>query len=734
MLGVFSSALTDAAIAAPPVFPDNIVVFPNRDFVSFSGFQDHIGEQGLVKVTRPGVGVVGSVSVVVGEGDPAFEVNHPGGYCWGAGTSLKVTPDILPGDVVSFELAGGGEVPDVHTQDAYATAVNYVDGAATFTVTGHIGAGIDPANLEQRTVNPAMRDTAIGRRDIRAVSGPLAADTSGTYQSSLVVAGNTFTATYVFLDPAVARIAATGGGERLMTWETVDLAGNRQGITIAELGELGGPGLGGCPSGPVLTGPQGPSNVTAVNVPAGIKVDWTPAVALPGTEAITGYRVVAVAQTVSPSGEQVEIGRRITGRTVSTTTLTGLASGELYDVYVVSVSAAGETFPAVHIAPVTDITPPVVSAAPPGGLYANTQLVTLSANEAGSQIYYTIDGTDPLIGADVLDPAAIAYNPATPLSIAATSTLKAVAFDLAGNVSDPLIQTYTIDGTILVPGKVTITSAIVGTNSVDLTWTIEPGFVVTDYEIRVLDVDNNLVPVDVVPVNPIIADNNDYTVTGLTEGIPYYFTVTAINDNGSGPASDRVGPRVPLGSIVANAGPDKLVTRGLTPTTVTLTGAGSTVQAGVTYQWTQVQPFVAADAAVITGATTLSPTFSLPLYLYPATNTARTFRLTVTDTGSGTVRTDDVKVTPVAGDTAAVTRAVWKTGDFRIDGTSTVNGSVIRVHTGSLNGPVIGIAPATATNLWSLRLRNAAAGPSRPASLWIESTLGGTAGPFTNIG
>ena len=35
-----------------------------------------------------------------------------------------------------------------------------------------------------------------------------------------------------------------------MSWELQDADGNRQGLTIAELGELGGPGMGGCPAGP----------------------------------------------------------------------------------------------------------------------------------------------------------------------------------------------------------------------------------------------------------------------------------------------------------------------------------------------------------------------------------------------------------------------------------------------------------------------------------------------------
>jgi len=97
-LGAVLTAAT--ASAAVPTFPDNLLVFPNRDFVSVLGYADHAGETATVTVDRPGVGIVGSATGVVSGGDVAFEVNHPGGVCWGNGTALKVTPDInvrLPG-------------------------------------------------------------------------------------------------------------------------------------------------------------------------------------------------------------------------------------------------------------------------------------------------------------------------------------------------------------------------------------------------------------------------------------------------------------------------------------------------------------------------------------------------------------------------------------------------------------------------------------------------------------
>jgi len=312
-------ALTaDVANAAPPAFPDNIVVFPDRDFVTVEGYQDHIGETATLEVSRPGVGIVGSAQAVVEEGDVAFEVNHPGGYCWGAGTGLKVTPDIKGGDVVTMKFAGQA-VGDTTVAGAAVTEVQYSPGSNIVKVLGRLGAADNPLQLEQRVVNPELKDTAIARRDVRAVPGPLVAAPRGGYSSQLETSGSTFTATYDYTDPALAAKVAAGGGERMMSWQVEDADANRQGLTIAEFGELGGPGMGGCPNGPLGSGPVGPTDVIATKVTGGYKLNWTPAVAIPGTPAITGYEVSAVSEGVT-NGERAVMGKRIAGQTAKTTT------------------------------------------------------------------------------------------------------------------------------------------------------------------------------------------------------------------------------------------------------------------------------------------------------------------------------------------------------------------------------------------------------------------------------
>src|SRR4051812_28683395 len=82
VLGVAATGVivaAPAAFAAVPSFPDNVVVFPDRDFVSIEGYERYAGETATVRVTRPGAGVVGSAKAVVSDSGVAFEVNHPGG-------------------------------------------------------------------------------------------------------------------------------------------------------------------------------------------------------------------------------------------------------------------------------------------------------------------------------------------------------------------------------------------------------------------------------------------------------------------------------------------------------------------------------------------------------------------------------------------------------------------------------------------------------------------------------
>ncbi|MCU1424374.1 MAG: Fibronectin type domain protein [Microbacteriaceae bacterium] len=729
LIAPFIIAVPTAA-AAVPTFPDNIVVFPDRDFITIEGYQDRVGQTATVEVTRPGVGVVGSAKSVVSKGDVAFEINHPGGVCWGAGTALAVTPDIRPGDVVSMKF-GATAAGDTTTQDVYVTAapVLAADGV-TVTVTGFVGNGVNQAQFEQRIVDPALKDTAVGRRDVRAVAGPLTPDDG--YSSSLqfgLAGPNTFTATYVFDDRDAAEIAAAAGsGVRAMSWQLEDAAANRQGLTIAEFGELGGAGMGGCPNGPLQSGPAGPTDVVAATTSDSLKVTWTPAKAIPGTPAITGYRVHAVAQTAI-NGERAELGKRISSAAAKSTTISGLTRDETYDVFIVAVSSVGETFPAVHAIPVTDTVAPTVTASPQSGSFRTAQQVTLGTNEGAAEIYYTTDGSDVFLSGDILSEVAALYT--EPLTIAATSTVNYAAIDPSGNISPQGQVVLTITDDPLPTAPTFSTAPVAGAGNVTLNWSAAdpgaPGLSVTAYTIRAYTTDGAAAG----PARTTAGDVTTLVFDGLAADTLYQFTVAASNANGAGPESVKSDPVGALGDLVANAGPDQSITRAATATTAALDGSGST-STDVTYRWEQVVSGPTdPDRVTLAGATTAKPTFSLPLFATPMTNNPLTFRLTVTS--GAKVRTDEVRITPVASQITVI-GARWKSRDLRIDGVSSSVGGTVTIHSGGPTGPVIGRAPITAApapqtgGVFSYRLKTS---PSNPGSVWLDSTLGGTAGPVT---
>src|SRR3954470_11780355 len=324
-VGVMVTVGALVASAAVPTFPDNLVVFPDRDFVSVEGFSDHAGETATLEIKR-GTQVMGSAKAVVSGEDVAFEVNHPGGVCWGNNTALQVTPDIKAGDVAVISFPDGSS-QDVTVQDTQAS--DAVQDGLTVTVAGHIDPKIPQDFFEQRIINPDMVDL-IGKRDVRAIPGAIVPAATGGYSSGIdFPTPDTFLATYKFDTQAAADAAANAPlGERAMAWQVVDAAGNRQGITISEFGEVGGPGVGGCPAGPAdQSAPAGTAAFVRSADKTSMKVTWTPATPQPGAADVTGYSVEALGAKSATGWSGTT--RRVAGDATSAT-FTGLSATEDY--------------------------------------------------------------------------------------------------------------------------------------------------------------------------------------------------------------------------------------------------------------------------------------------------------------------------------------------------------------------------------------------------------------------
>ena len=207
--GLVSSSLIlpGVAAAAVPAFPDNIVVFPNRDMVVLEGFDGLAGSPVTIEVYEDGGNVLKGSTTGTPAAGAEFEINHPGGACWGVGApaNLQVTPDIDKNDRVVIKQ-DGAEVADTIVQDVTAGTAEGAD--ANLTVQSQIGAGVNRNFLEQRIVNPDLTGTAVARRDLRALPGGLVVDRNNSYQSGLDAQSGL--ATYVFNDPAIAATARRG--------------------------------------------------------------------------------------------------------------------------------------------------------------------------------------------------------------------------------------------------------------------------------------------------------------------------------------------------------------------------------------------------------------------------------------------------------------------------------------------------------------------------------------------
>jgi hypothetical protein len=235
--GAAGTLLASAAFAAPamaaepPQAGHQIISFPQRDFVSATGYVQ--GVDAYVEVIRGGVPIAISTAVQP-QDDPSttgfdglVEVNHPGGGCWSKTTG---TPDIQPGDKVRvFQEQDDPSTPGVvdaisvaddTTTTASVTAGRPLVSGLTVTVKGTAqtlnaageptGTQIPIAQIEQRLINKD-KFAVNGRRDLRAISG----GRDGTLRYDAAGAIN-WTATYTLR--STADVAKVNAAESRVLW------------------------------------------------------------------------------------------------------------------------------------------------------------------------------------------------------------------------------------------------------------------------------------------------------------------------------------------------------------------------------------------------------------------------------------------------------------------------------------------------------------------------------------
>lgn len=495
---LLSCTLINSLLLPSP--PNNIVCFPERDFCTIENYLDYTGKVLTLNVIRNNV-IMGSAAGTVSGDIIAFEVNHPGGLCWGDNTELKVTPNILIGDKIELKQEGL-LLNEIIIQNGYITKKEQI--GQMIKVTGFLDNSILPENIEIRIVNGDLKTTSIGRRDARAVVGPVG-PVFTNYDSGIEITGTSFIATFIFTDITTANIAFISAYS-LSMWQGTDPAGGGLGITISEFEEIGGPWSLLCPQY---------ANYISTNLKKLIISDqtlkWDKNIQLlPGTDPITGFMAI-ITRNINADVNTVlgykfsnnidnydfsPIGLKLTDKI----DFRVVTNNKLSDPLLIELNNLNEN-PDIIVTPQSN--PDAV---------VNTNIVTMSSNTG--QIIYTIDNSIPSLTNGLI------YTDS--ISILQPVTIKALSFSYGGKTSILFSGNYAPEivlKTYLPPNDLKITQQ---TNSLSASWTNINDPTINLYKINIY-VNNILNTFIETTQNPLI-------ITNLIPNTDYTFSILARYD------------------------------------------------------------------------------------------------------------------------------------------------------------------------------------------------------------
>lgn len=539
---------------------------------------------------------VGAAQNVAANADGIAEVNHIGGACWEG-----QTPDIRPGDIVRATSNGVADQTTVaNVISSRPIQINSNTVVIHGSAIDANGNPLPIAQLDTRIVGSSGDPFDLsGRRDLRAPgNGTVAFDAAGSPNFTVTYTGLTALDITRIME-GESRTVWTGrdpvAGNESTTFETgPDVFPGPQApcalpqeprlsvtatptSTASDLGTSLSVTLAASEGGAAIyyttngaepkttsTRYTGPVTLTAKTILKFMAVDT--ANALASQTFMEAYEFVDRTPPAAPSAPDLaaasDTGSSSTDNVTRNTSLTftgtaeagstvrlfidgaqsasGTATGGAYSLTATAVTAgahsvtataqdaAGNVSAASAALSVTvDTTNAGVTASPAGGTYASAVSVTLSS-EAGAAIYYTTNGTTPTT-------ASTRYT--TAITISATTTLKAISVDVAGNTSAVMSQTYTIGGAApAAPSNLTLTAPQQG--RVTLNWrdnsTNETSFVIE----RSLSSSSGFAQIGTVTSN--VVTFNDNTVARRTT---YFYRVKAVNGAGSSAYSNTASIR-----------------------------------------------------------------------------------------------------------------------------------------------------------------------------------------------
>jgi trimeric autotransporter adhesin len=402
----------------------------------------------------------------------------------------------------------------------------------TFTVTATNAVGTGPASSPSPAVVPSTQLALPGAPTVVGVTaGNAKAAVSFTTPASnggSRIVSYTVTATDD-TNPANGGQTATGSAHTLTVTGLTN--GDSYTFTVTATNGVGtGPASAPSNAAVPVSVPGPPTAVTATAGNGQATVSFT-APAADGGSPITGYVVTAIDHTTAANGGQTATGSG------SPITITGLTNGNRYAFTVKAINAVGTgpaSVPSPNVLPATVPGAPTVAGVTPGNAKAVVSF-TVPASNGSPIVSYTVTATDNTNPANGFQTATGSGHTLTVTGLTNGDSYTFTVTATNGIGTGPASSPSNPVTPATVPGPPTAVTATAGDGQATVSFTApaaDGGSPITGYIVTAID--------HTTAANggqTATGSGSPITITGLTNGDLYAFTVKAINAVGTGPAS-----------------------------------------------------------------------------------------------------------------------------------------------------------------------------------------------------